>query len=280
MIDVSQFSTKKDLFNYLAKNKTKILNMKKSAIKYSDSVGNFSTIKKKDEVSKGHENSTSTDLVKTIVANTYNWMDSHDDVHLKGTFTKSISERANKVFHLHDHKYQIDAIVGEPLKIYEQDIAWKSLGVEKLGTTQSLMMESKIIKDNKPNIFNAYKNGKINQHSVGMKYVLIDLAINDETKKEEFKLYNDNIDKIANKERAEEQGFFYLVKEAKLIEISAVLMGSNELTPTLEDKSEAAKALQDEAAQSLQDEADKALQDKEAAKALQELTNFINKIQF
>jgi len=33
-----------------------------------------------------------------------------------------------------------------------------------------------------------------------------------------------------------EQGYFWAVKEAKLIEISAVLEGSNELTPTIDAK--------------------------------------------
>jgi len=253
MKDLGQFETKKELFEYLVENKTKLINMKKSTRKYSDSAYSSSVAKKSEETTKGHVEGS--DLIKTIVGNTYNWMDSHDDVHLKNTFTKSISEKSKDVFHLHDHKFELDAIVGEPRKIFEQEIAWKSLGVNKSGTTQSLMMESKIIDDNKPNIFNAYKNGKINQHSVGMQYVKLELAINDENEEEEFKVWNDHIDKIANKEKAEERGFFWAVQEAKLIEISAVLRGSNELTPTIEGKqepsydtpevTEAAKALQE-----------------------------------
>jgi hypothetical protein len=39
---------------------------------------------------------------------------------------------------------------------------------------------------------------------------------------------------IANGEVADKKGFFWAVKEAKLIEISAVISGSNELTPTLQ----------------------------------------------
>src|SRR5688572_20271074 len=53
-------------------------------------------------------------LKRTIVLNTYNWLDSHGDVHLTGTFGKSISERGAKAPHLHDHVFQLDARVGKP----------------------------------------------------------------------------------------------------------------------------------------------------------------------
>lgn len=181
------------------------------------------------------------ELKRTIIGNTYNWMDSHDDVHAKGIFTKSIKERQNKIFHLHDHKFEITAKVGEPINIYETNISWKELGISASGNTTALMMDTEIKKAYNNNIFEAYKNNQINQHSVGMQYVKIDLAVNDEEYEDEYKIWQENIDSIGNREQAEEKGFFWLVREAKLIEISAVLLGSNELTPTLGNKSEAVK---------------------------------------
>jgi len=79
-------------------------------------------------------------------------------------------------------------------------------------------------------------NGSINQHSVGMQYVKIDLAVNDPEEEEEYATWNKYKDEVINLEKAEEQGFFWAVTEAKLIEISCVIAGSNELTPTLETK--------------------------------------------
>ena len=181
-------------------------------------------------------NDTDKSIERTIVGNTYMWMDSHDDVHSKGVFTKSIKERKQSIFHLHDHKFEITAKVGEPKDIYEKEMLWSDLGVDKAGTTQALIMDSNILKDYNSKVFNDYKTNKINQHSVGMQYVKIDLAVNDDEYEEEYKTWQDNIDNIGNKERAEDKGFFWLVREAKLIEISAVLLGSNELTPTLENK--------------------------------------------
>jgi phage head maturation protease len=181
-------------------------------------------------------NDSENKLERTIVGNTYMWMDSHDDVHAKGVFTKSIKERKNQIFHLHDHEFKLTAKVGEPKEVYEKELLWSEFGVNKAGSTTALLMDSEIYKDYNSKIFNAYKNGQISQHSVGMQYVKIDLAVKDEDYEEEYKTWQDNIENIGNKELAEEKGYFWLVREAKLIEISAVLLGSNTLTPTLENK--------------------------------------------
>tara|TARA_R110000796_G_scaffold182986_1_gene299474 strand:- start:192 stop:557 length:366 start_codon:yes stop_codon:yes gene_type:complete len=92
------------------------------------------------------------------------------------------------------------------------------------------------MKEYNSKVFNEYKSGRITQHSVGMQYVKMDLAVNDEEYEEEYKVWKDNIDNLGNSEQANEKGYFWFVREAKLIEISAVLLGSNSLTPTLENK--------------------------------------------
>ena len=97
------------------------------------------------------------------------------------------------------------------------------------------MMDTNIIKELNPVIFNQYLSKEIDQHSVGMIYVEMDLAVNDPEMKEEYVVWNKHINNIGNKEKATEQGFFWAVKVAKLVEISCVLQGSNELTPTIEN---------------------------------------------
>lgn len=214
----------------IVEKKAELIQLKKAEVKTVK--GGISSITKTGDTSlKGIFKDNETSLERTIVGNTYLWMDSHDDVHAKGVFTKSVKENKN-VFHLHDHEFKITSKVGEPQKTYEQEIAWKDLGVNKSGMTEALFMDTEIFKEYNSQIFNEYKNNRINQHSVGMQYVKIDLAVNDEAYEKEFKTWTDNIDSLGNPERATEKGYFWLVKEAKLIEISAVLMGSNELTPT------------------------------------------------
>lgn len=210
-------------------NKAELIQLKKAEVKTVK--GGISSITKTNATIKGVFKDNDNSLERTIVGNTYLWMDSHDDVHAKGCFSKSVKENKS-IFHLHDHEFKITSKVGEPKKTYEEDISWKDLGVNKSGMTQALFMDTEIFKDYNNQIFNEYKAGRINQHSVGMQYVKIDLAVNDESFEKEYKNWTDNIDTLGNPERATEKGFFWLVREAKLIEISAVLMGSNELTPT------------------------------------------------
>tara|TARA_R110000764_G_scaffold89383_2_gene170862 strand:- start:5415 stop:6230 length:816 start_codon:yes stop_codon:yes gene_type:complete len=234
-LEGKQFATKKDLFEYLHLNKSEILDMKKASKKTYVSTPDLVAPKMAliKALSTSTESDTDSLIKRTIVGNTYNWLDSHGDVHVGSTFGKSLSERAGKVWHLHDHEYKLTAKVGTPTKVYEQEIKWSDLGVDKAGSTIALMMDSNIKKSMNSQIFNEYKTGSIDQHSVGMYYVKMDLAINDSEYEDEFKVWNNTIEKIGNKAKAEEQGFFWAVKEAKLIEISAVLEGSNELTPTI-----------------------------------------------
>ena len=231
------FATKKEEIDYLVKHNKEIIEFKKAVVKHTTPTTtdkeSCSTVK---ALSTSKEHDTDNVIKRTVIGNTYNWLDSHGDVHLEGTFGKSISERQNKIWHLHDHEQKITAKVGIPSKIYEEKVEWSDLGIKKAGTTTALMMDSDIRKDYNNLIFQEYKDGNIDQHSVGMYYVKIDFAVNDKEHKAEFKTWNDNIENIGNREKAEELGYFYAVKEAKLVEISAVLQGSNELTPTIEAK--------------------------------------------
>lgn len=220
----------------IVKNKAELISLKKAQIK---TVNGGLTNVSKEFALKGVFKDNELSLDRTIVGNTYLWMDSHDDVHAKNVFSKSIKENKS-IFHLHDHEFKLTSKVGEPKSVYEKEIAWSDLGVNKEGSTQALLMDTEILKDYNPQIFDAYKTNKINQHSVGMVYVKIDLAVNDAEYEDEYKAWSDNIDSIGNKEVAEEKGYFWLVREAKLIEISAVLMGSNELTPTMQENKEEA----------------------------------------
>lgn len=221
---------------YILANKDEVIAMKKQAIKFSDSITSVVSL---GAVNKA-ENSNTTDtgmLNKTFVANTYNWMDSHDDVHVGNTFKKSISENKN-IFHLHDHEFKTTAKVGTIKKTEEQQVSWKSLGVNKDGYTTSLVINSDIKKNYNTQVYDQYKNGEITQHSVGMQYVKIDLAVNNPDNVEEFATWNKYIDLIGNQDKAIEKGYFWAVKEAKLSEVSAVLMGSNELTGMINEPSD------------------------------------------
>lgn len=231
------FATKKELFKYLVENKDEIVNLKRAAKKFADVV-DLTAFDVEQTATKGkyayENNKEAGTLKRTIVANTYNWLDSHGDVHLSGIFSKSISERSTKIPHLHDHIFELDARVGKPLSFSEKQISWRELGVGKTGMTEALFMESEIRKSYNDKVYNDYLNDEIDQHSVAMSYVQMSLAVNDsEEYPNEYKVWTDVIKLIGNRKEAEAQGYFWAVSEAKLFEVSAVLLGSNELTPTM-----------------------------------------------
>jgi hypothetical protein len=228
------FKTDKEYFQYISKNKKEIIEFKCSVLKHADP---FSSLHEKTGAIKAlntsHKDDIASGVIKrTVIGNTYNWLDTHDDVHIDNCFSKSINERKSRIWHLHDHEQKINAKVGRPDSIYEKSVDWSDLGVEAPGKTMSLFMDSSIIKDYNPLVFDQYLKGEIDQHSVGMYYVLIDLAINDPDFKEEYTAWLKYINGVGNKDEALKQGYFWAVKEAKLIEISCVLEGSNKLTPT------------------------------------------------
>lgn len=235
MKTLKDFANKSEFFQYLASNKKEIIDFKKASIKFTSPFGiNELQIKANKSLSTNYKDDVESGIIKrTVIGNTYNWMDDQSDVLLDGCSAKTITERKDKIWHLHDHIQQTEAKVGKPTSIYEKTVDWTDLGIDKVGTTQALFMDTNIIKDFNANIFGQYLTKEINQHSIGLRYSIIDLAINDPQQKDEFYQWNKHIDKIGNKADVMEQGFFFAVKEIILIEISCVLAGSNELTPTL-----------------------------------------------
>ena len=236
-IDKSQFKNNAEYFAYVIANKEQIISLKKAATKFTD-CDSFNPIFI-NNIHKGITTKEDVDLDKgvikrTIVGNTYNWMDSHMDVHIKGVFTKSIQENQKNIMHLHDHEYKVTSKVGTPIEVYEKEMLWSELGIAKAGNTTSLLMDSDIKKAFNQMVFDEYLNKQINQHSVGMMYVKLFTCVNDAQYKEEFAAWNTYFPVVGNPDKALEEGVFWAVTEAKLKEISCVIAGSNELTPTLE----------------------------------------------
>ncbi len=172
--------------------------------------------------------------VKHII-NTTNLMDSHEDAHIPGLWGKTLKEN-RRPYLLEEHKMSFKTIIaGEGnVKAFTETRTWKELGAPWEGTTQALTFKSLIEKSRNEYMFDQYLKGLVNNHSVGMRYVKIFLAMNSESKwdTEEKDIWDKYIDQIANKETAEALGYFWAVTEAKMVEGSAVPMGSNWITPT------------------------------------------------
>lgn len=238
-----EFQTKEELFKALIDNKKELVSIKKSATKNADAVsfGYLDTSIKidtnKEDVQGQMQNPESLNV--KVVINTTNFLDSHGDVHVNGIWNKSVKDNVS-FLHLQEHEREFDKVITDSAKGYVQSMQWKKLGLPYEGKTEALIFESTIDKKRNEFMLNQYANGWVKNHSVGMRYVQIELAINTEAEydKEEKALWDEFYPVIANKETADERGYFWVVKEAKIIEGSAVVMGSNSATPTLENKEE------------------------------------------
>jgi hypothetical protein len=170
-------------------------------------------------------------------------MDRHEDVHLPGIWNKALKENTG-IMYLQEHSMKFDSVIAkaQDTKVTAKYYDWKELGFNYEGKTQALEFEVEIKREQNPFMFGQFEKGNVNQNSVGMRYVKIDLAINDEDYDNEYALWQKHINSIANKDAVIDNGYFWAVSEAKILEGSAVLMGSNPLTPVFDQDSQPRKS--------------------------------------
>ena len=224
----------KDEIAELVKNKALHIKQKKANMKVADGVyikdtSTIETVKKK---------STNKNQVEaTVVINTTNLFDSHDDVHINGLWNKSLKETRGLI-HLQEHQMSFDKVIsdGDDLKAHTVKVTWAELGYDFEGSSEALIFDSTIKRDRNEFMMLQYNAGNVKNHSVGMQYVKMELAVNDKDYKDELATWDKYYDRIANKSDVDEAGYFWAITEAKVIEGSAVLSGSNWATPTLEVK--------------------------------------------
>lgn len=235
MLYRKDFNTQEEFLDALVANKQILIDAKKSEIKTKDCA--FSLLPSKD-ATKAVGDGSDIGFGDTIYAviNTTNFMDSHEDVHAKSIWNKSAKEQNGKVYFVTDHKIEFGKIISNPkdVNIILRDLEWSELGVDLKGTTRALIFETKLHEYASPDYVRALKSGMPIQHSIRMRYIEVVLAVNSDKYEDEYKNWKLYIDEVANKDVAEENGYFYFVKEAAIaMEGSAVPFGSNSATPTL-----------------------------------------------
>lgn len=234
MTKIPDFAEKSKLFEWLIENKSLLISQKTNQTKHGDVV-TFSPVAESEEftvkaISTGSENPNKIEVVSVI--NTTNLRDGHGDVHFPGIWSKSIKETKG-LYLLEEHKMSFRGIISDEVKASAKTISWKELGFNYDGTTQALVFNTKISKDRNEYMFEQYRTGRVKNHSVGMRYVKIALALDDDRYELEKKEWDKRIGDIVNQEDTIAAGYFWSVTEAKVIEGSAVPMGSNWATPTL-----------------------------------------------
>jgi hypothetical protein len=214
-----------------------VINMKKATIKFCDNISFNPVHVKAIDVTKSAqiiENEIDKLHVK-VVTNIANYIDSQLDMLLIDSWKKSISERrVDLIWHMKDHLHSSDSKVGEVTSIYGQMINLTDLGINKPGQTQALIFETDILKDYDEKIFYTYKNKGIKNHSIALSYINLALAVNNKDNPNQYKNWEQYYSLAINPEIADENGYFFVVKEERILENSCVWRGANDITPTLE----------------------------------------------
>lgn len=251
MILIPDFADKTALIDWLISNKSALIAQKKSAIKLADAISfgcAFVNDKGGSVIKSESIPATATKIKVRAIINTTKLYDSHGDVHIDQLWNKSLKENSDHYL-VKEHNFSFDGIISDNVKAFTKQMTWNELGFNYAGQTQALVYDSVISKEDSPDMFERYRAGKVKQHSVGMRYVKIDLAVNDDRYEKEYAIWTKYYDLIVNKNDVDEVGYFWAVTEAKNIEGSAVVRGANFATPThsvQETKSQPAKTTGEE----------------------------------
>lgn len=231
----------KELFQYLRDNKQDIRKQKKIGQKNGPNIGFGSDSDIKIAQSKAikiHEESSSSLIVENI-ANMAGWHDYDDDVIIKGAYNKTIADKKNNRPSLKNHILSTDAIIGDTLEVFTKEVSMFDMGIKTdISTAEAFIFKTRIRKEYDSSTYYKYLYGAIKEHSIGLFYKNLELAINDPDFEEEFKTWNKFYSQIINKERTDSRGYFWAVREIDVYENSAVVFGSNELTPTISTEEE------------------------------------------
>lgn len=250
MIEIPNFDNPVDEIKYIQENKKAIEHQKKTALKYSDEIcfenkhSDKSFVNKSEdfkEVFKDDSEDTESLIRRKVVINTTNIIDSHKDMHIEGIWNKSLKE-TKYIPLLQEHRMAFDSIIScsekDGLKAYVKTMNWSDLDLDFEGKTQALIFDTPISSERNKFMFEQYKKGYVRNHSVGMIYTKIAFCVGnkDIATAEEYENWQKYYPLAVNKEVADIRGYFWAVLEAKVREGSAVVMGSNYATPTLNNK--------------------------------------------
>lgn len=234
-----EFASKSEMFKALKDNQSLIIDQKKSTIKFSDWL-DLKVSHTKSDAEKVEGENTEIKIGDFIypVINTTNFLDSHGDVHMDGIWDVSVSDQKNKVYYIINHDLELGKVIAYPEDVEPmlKTMNWTDLGRDFQGTTQALIFKVKLSSDGNQEAVKAIMAKRKLENSIRMRYIRVKLCINEPSQyyKEEYSNWNYYIGNVANKDKAEEEGYFFAVLEAQIYkEGSAVLYGSNEVTPIL-----------------------------------------------
>jgi len=249
LVKIPEFANKSEAYNYLRLNADKIIAQKRSLPTTTDDLDFGYAIREDGKLYETKRmkldgtQETLREVPVEVIANMSGWCDSQMDVMIKDNWNRSISDLGASgqrlFYHLKDHgvnyQYTLDAVIGRDPELFTKDISMSEFNFKTdIKKAQALMMSSMVSELYDRKAFVLYKDHQIKQHSIGLQYIKIYLCM--DSTEDSDAMYKENWDKyyasVINKDKVDTRGFFWAVTESKILEVSAVLFGSNELTPT------------------------------------------------
>jgi len=230
-----QFTDKMDLTRFIKKNFDDILRLK--LMEYKNNVNKAVDINKLEaNFNPNIEDITGNIIEVKALINSTNLIDSHLDLHTFKAWNKSVSDNKT-TYVLQEHQNKFTHVMSRKAANTNEVMNFKDFGFEDMDFTANISTFQLKREDN-PFMFDQYALGKVSNHSVGMLYVMgkIELAYYDEDSEKNMQYFERMKAQAINPDVADEYGFFWVVSEAVKREGSAVVFGSNPITPTLEVK--------------------------------------------
>lgn len=244
---IPKFENKAETIDFLLKNKKSILQQKKNEVK-TISLDYFNLDNSKNEAVKSifngiSDKDTETEIYRTLAISNTKYIDSHSDVHWDGCFTKSLKENSKNLYLNENHEQGFRAIICYPtdLKVYNRLVFWRDLGYNDSGATDVLFYDATIKQQNNAFMFDLYKRDLVTNHSIEMRYIDIVMCLQPQSTEDvddgaEREAWNKYYPEIVNKNVADELGYFFVVKELKILGAAAVPRGSNNRTPAFKSE--------------------------------------------
>jgi hypothetical protein len=247
------FTSKEELFKELRDSSEIIIEEKKSLIQKSCDKGISVTCKSLDllKFTDQLKGIKIDDNFYYIAVNSTRILDSHDDLHIDGIWKKSIKDQQGKNYLVVDHELTIKSVVvrKEHVEMFTAKVPFSMIGKPYEGDTEVLVYKVPKSQVKDETVREWLDSGDSIEGSVRMQYVTILLAMDsnapeDETEK---KNYDEFLPMIANKADFEYIYYFFIIKEAKNVkESSLVVFGSNSSTGVISNKTEPPKDTQEE----------------------------------
>ena len=250
-----EFETKELMFKALRDGVKDIISIKKARILESRNKGGEVKCKPVDisKVQGASKELFKDDNFYYIATNTTLVLDGHLDFHDNGIWNKTAKERTGKNYLVDTHVLSVSTTIArkENVEIFVASVPFSLLGKSYKGNTEALIYKIRKDKVTHAQAKEWLDSGDDIQASVCMQYVIIEFAMNSEEEEDAYfkKNYDDNINRIANKEDYEKEHgeifYFWIVKEAKNTnEASLVLFGSNPVTGQVQIQVEPQKSTQ------------------------------------